>query len=454
LYIEEYVTIPKKEYEALKQLLCDLQAQVQLLQEEIRLLKNGKKSNTSHTSPSHDIGRSNLKSLREKTGKKPGGQKGHEGTTLQITSTPDEIIDYRSNFCSSCSNSLDSSVSILHERKQEIIIPPIKACYIEHRLYSTACCVCGHNTVGNLPSHLKAPIQYGTSVSATIAYLFAYQYLPYNRIKKVMSDLFNICLSEGTIDNLLAKATANAMPVYEQIQSRLQESKVIGGDETGTKINSDKGWFHVWQNNTLTFIVAAMTRGYKTTEVFFENGFPKAVYVSDCWSAQLKTPAKQHQLCLVHLLRELTNFEDALNCAWSIELKTLFKKAIQVKQELQDIDYLHPPNAITELEKELEKLLEVDSTLFHAKIKAFVKRLIKHRNSIFTFLHYQQVPFDNNSSERAIRNVKVKNKVSGCFRSQAGANRFAVLRSVIDTTVKNNQDVFSAINLLVNFAPK
>lgn len=452
--MEEYVTIPKKEYEGLKRLIVDLHAQVQLLQEEIRLLKNGKKSTTSHTSPSHDIGRSNLKSLREKSDKKTGGQKGHEGATLEITSTPDDIIDYRSNYCSSCSTPLDSSISILHERKQEIVIPPIKARYIEHRSYSIACSFCGYDNVTNLPSHLKAPIQYGTSVSASIAYLFAYQYLPYNRIKKVMSDLFNISLSEGTIDNLLAKVKTSAMPVYEQIQSRLQESKVVGGDETGTKINGNKGWFHVWQNNAFTFIAAAMTRGYQTTEVYFAKGFSKAIYVSDCWSAQLKTPAKQHQLCLAHLLRELTNFEDALQCPWSIELKMLFKKAIRVKQELEAIDYLDPPNVITELEKELKKLLEVDSTLFHTKIKAFIKRLIKHKNSIFTFLHYQQVPYDNNGSERAIRNIKVKNKVSGCFRSEEGANRFAIIRSVIDTTVKNKQDVFSAINLLVNFVPE
>jgi len=454
LPIEEYITIPKKEYEALKQLICDLQAQVQLLQEEIRFLKNGKKSTTSHTSPSHDIGRSNLKSLREKSDKKTGGQQGHEGSTLQMSCSPDEIIDHISNYCMICSSTLDSTTSILQERKQEIVIPPIQARYLEHRSYSTACSVCGHANVSALPSHLKSPIQYGTSVSATIAYLFAYQHLPYNRIKKVMSDLFSISLSEGTIDNVLSKVTACAMPMYEQIQLRLQQSNVVGGDKTGTKIEGKKGWFHVWQNNTLTFIVAAMSRGYHTTQVYFENGFSKAVYVSDCWSAQLKTPAKKHQLCLAHLLRELTNFEEALKCTWSAELKVLFKKAIKVKSELEVSDYLHPPNVIKELELELEKMLAIDSSNFHCKSKAFVKRLIKNRQSIFTFLYYQQVPYDNNASERAIRNVKVKNKVSGCFRSQAGANRFAVIRSVIDTTVKNSQNVFSAINMLVKFVPE
>lgn len=424
------------------------------LQEEIRLLKNGKKSNTSNTSPSHDLGRSNSKSLREKSDKKSGGQKGHEGTTLQLSTQPDEIINYKPNFCRACSKALDTEVPVLTERKQEIVIPSIRAHYIEHRANAIKCSCCGYNNLSNLPPHLKAPIQYGTSVSTAIAYLFAYQYLPYNRIKSAMRDMFNISLSEGTIDNLLAKTTALAMPAYKQIQARIQQSCVVGGDETGTKINGSKGWFHVWQNVSLTFIVAAMTRGYKTTELYFEKGFSKAVYVSDCWSAQLKTSAKKHQLCLAHLLRELTNFEDALNCKWSMEFKQLLKKSIVIKQELRAIDYLHPPLAVAELEIELGEMLEIDAINFHSKTKAFVKRLIKNKKSVFTFLYHHNVPYDNNGSERAIRNVKVKNKISGSFKSLEGATRFAILRSVIDTTVKNTQDVFEAINIVANFVPE
>lgn len=447
MYIEEQITISKKEYDGLISLILKLQ-------EEIRLLKNGKKSGTSHTSPSHDIGRSNTVTLREKTGKKPGGQIGHQGNTLEMVDTPDEIIDYRSAYCTSCSSLLDSTLSGLTERKQEIVIPPIKPMYIEHRSYTTNCLSCGHNNISVLPSHLKAPIQYGTSVSSTIAYLFAYQYLPYNRIKIMMRDLFHISLSEGTIDNILAKITSCAMPMYDEIQLRIQQSNVVGGDETGTKINGKKAWFHVWQNSKLTFIVAAMTRGYKTTESYFEKGFTNAVYVSDCWSAQLKTPAVKHQLCLAHLLRELTNFEQALNCKWSLDIKVLLKKAIALKQKLQVVDYCDPPPLINELENELTKLLEIDTSFFHSKVKAFVKRIIKNQESVFTFLHYNEVPYDNNGSERAIRNIKVKNKISGSFRSEQGATRFAVLRSVIDTTIKNNQDVFASLNLLTKFIPE
>ena len=370
-----------------------------------------------------------------------------------MSDAPDQIVDHKPDFCGGCASPLASAVPELTERKQEIVVPPIQARYIEHRSY-TIKCTCGYINVGGLPIHLKAPIQYGTSVSATIAYLFAYQYLPYNRIKKAMRDLFGISLSEGTIDNILAKISALAMPLYNHIQGRVQESNVVGGDETGTKINGRKGWFHVWQTPLLTFIVAAATRGYKTTESYFGMGFKKAVYVSDCWSAQLKTPAKRHQLCLAHLIRELTNFEDALQCAWSSQLKLLLKKAIALKQGLQDHDYLHPPPCVIALELQLERMLEVDVGNFHPKPKAYVKRLIKNKESVFTFLYYRNVPYDNNGSERAIRNVKVKNKISGSFRSEQGATRFAILRSVIDTTVKNGQDVFKALNLLARLAPE
>jgi transposase len=365
----------------------------------------------------------------------------------------DQVIDYTPSFCTACASPLALGASTLVERKQEIVIPPIQALCIEHRSYSIKC-TCGHTNTSALPAPLKAPIQYGTSVSATVAYLFAYQCLPYQRIKKAMRDLFGIALSEGTIDNVLAKMTTLAKPFYHQIKGRLQQSNVVGGDETGTKINGRKAWFHVWQNPLFTFIVSAATRGYQSTALYFEKGFSKAVYVSDCWSAQLKTPAQKHQLCLAHLLRELTNFEDALQCKWSSELKLLLKKAIALKATLQEQDYLHPPPSVKEIELQLAAMLAVDTHHFHSKAKAYVKRLVKNRESVFTFLYYPQVPYDNNGSERAIRNVKVKNKISGSFRSEQGANRFAVLRSVIDTTIKNGQDVFNALGLLAKVIPE
>jgi hypothetical protein len=229
---------------------------------------------------------------------------------------------------------------------------------------------------------------------------------------------------------------------------------VIGSDETGASFGGKKGWFHTWQTTVLTFIVASFNRGYKTIEQYFTDGFPLSIYVSDCWAAQLKVVAFLHQLCTAHLLRELRNFEDALGCKWSIAMKQLLQDAIALKKQLTLQDYLQSPTAVNQIEERLTQLLQADHSTSHKKVQAFNKRLIKNKDSILTFLHHPKVPADNNGSEQAIRNVKVKAKVSGQFRSERGATRFAILRSVIDTTIKNTQNVFEALTLLINLEPE
>lgn len=446
MVIEETVTITRKEYDGLLSLILELR-------EEIRLLKNGRNSNTSHTPPSQDLGRSNLKNSREKSGKKTGGQFGHKGSTLQMRDIADEIIEYKPNFCCNCSYNLAETLSVLSERKQEVVIPPFQVKYIEHQSFTRTCISCGHKNTGKFPVNISAPVQYGQSVTSAITYLSIYQYLPYNRIKKLMNDLFQIQLSEGTITNILEKMTQRALPMYQEIQSRISVSGLVGGDETGTKINMKKGWFHVWQNPKLTFIVSSLNRGYATVQEYFCNGFKNAVYISDCWSAQIKVPALKHQLCFAHLLRELKNFEEAFDCKWSQDVKLLLQQAISLKKEMNPYDFLEPSLSVLEIETKFDQLLRIDSEQFHKKQKAFIKRLVKNRQNIFVFLYHENVPFDNNGSERAIRNIKVKNKISGCFRSENGAINFAVLRSVIDTTQKNTKDIFQAINLIAKFEP-
>lgn len=424
------------------------------LREKINLLRNGRKSNTSSTPPSHDIGRSNSKSLRLKTGRKNGGQKGHKGSTLEMSKEPDQIIDYKPDYCSTCGEGLQDIKSVVTESKQEVEIPKIQVHYIEHRSHTKICPKCGVCCKGHLPAHLKAPIQYGINVSVLVTYLSVFQYIPYKRIAKMLQDVFRLPISEGSIDNILERTTQKAAMVYETIRQLIQGSEVVGSDETGCAVNGKKGWFHTWQNEKLTFIVASLNRGYKTIENYFKDGFAKAVYVSDCWAAQLKVPALQHQLCMAHLLRELTNFEDALFCTWSKKMKQLLQDAIILKKQLTIADYNEPPPAVIELQTRLQDLLKEDYSKSHHKVQAFIKRLIKNKDSIFTFLHYQNVPPDNNGSERAIRNVKVKTKISGQFRTDRGANRFAILRSMIDTTNKNAQDIFSALTLLANIVPE
>lgn len=462
--IEETVTIPLAEYNKLKRIRGDhelLKLQmvevlkiVEALQEQMRLMRNGKNSGTSHTPPSHQIGRSNAKSLRVKTDRKTGGQPGHEGTTLQIKEVPDETINYIPDYCNGCGEDLQHAASVLKESRHEIVIPPIQVRHVEHRSYSKVCSHCGKFCTAAMPFHLTAPIQYGPSVTALVSYLSVYHYIPYQRMTVLLKDLFGLPISEGSIDNLLERGTQKALPVYHTIQQKIQQSEVVGSDETGASFGGRKGWFHAWQTPLLTFIVASFNRGYSTIEEYFADGFPFSIYVSDCWAAQLKVKAFLHQVCMAHLLRELRNFEDALGCKWSIAMKQLLQDAIALKKQLTAKDYLQKPAAVIQIEERLTRLLQQEHSASHKKVQAFSKRLIKNKNSILTFLYHPKVPPDNNGSERAIRNIKVKAKVSGQFRSERGATRFAILRSVIDTTIKNTQNVFEALTLLFKFQPE
>jgi len=461
--IEKTITISKREYDSLKEenvelkhalsealtLIKELQLEVKNLQTELRLLKNGRNSRTSSTPSSHDYGRSNNYNLREKTGRKSGGQKGHKGSSLKMSTNPDEIIKHFPKYCNQCGEEFSSnSVSELYERKQEVVIPRIVPKYIEHQSYSCNCHNCNTKTVSNLPSNLKANIQYGKNVQALISYLSVYQYLPSNRIKRFFNDVMTLPISEGTIFNIIESMSKKAEPTYKTIENLIGKSSVVGGDESGVKINGKKAWFWVFQNTLLTYIKVANSRAYDSITETFSNGFPNSVYVSDSLAAQLKVDTKAKQLCLAHLLRELSNFEDAFKCTWAPKMKQLFKSAILHKKEMTITDYLQVSENVKKFENKLTELLEFDYSDKHKKQKAFINRLLKNRKNILTFLYYHQVPPDNNGSERAIRNAKVKMKISNQFKSFDFANHYAVIRSVIDTTIKNSNDVFGALSCL------
>jgi transposase len=452
--VEEMVHIRRSEYEQLlsqQAELIELKTLIIKLREELELLKNGRNSKTSSTAPSQDLTRSNLHSLRTSSGKKSGGQPGHDGHTLSLSETPDIIIDHFPATCT-CGCSLESVLSIDQTRRQVVDIPPVKPEYTEHRSHHKLCPCCGKLNIGEYPSGVNTRLQYGSNVKSIVSYMSVYQYLPYKRMVTFFKDMFSLPLSEGSIDNILEEMSQKSAIAYDAIRERIVKSEVVGSDETGCRVNGKKHWFHVWQNSILTFIVSFASRGHKVIEKYFPGGFIHSFYVSDCWASQLKTTAKAHQICIAHLLRELLNFEKSLQDIWSVKMQDLLRRAIILKRTMLAEDYRNPPEEVAKLNKELDELLDVDMSGFHKKEQAFINRLRKLRQSIFTFLRYPNVPPDNNGSERSIRNVKVKTKVSGQFRNSEGkgAERFARIRSVIDTTIKNGQDVFYALKCMAD----
>jgi hypothetical protein len=157
---------------------------------------------------------------------------------------------------------------------------------------------------------------------------------------------------------------------------------------------------------------------------------PQATLISDSWAAQLKTPAKRHQLCLAHLLRELNYFQELYHIKWAADMKDLLSRAISLKNKMILEQYDQPFEDRNILLNEFDQLIKQELPKKYSKLFPLQKRLKKRKHQVFNFLFYPDVPYDNNGSKRAIRNLKVKQKVSGEFRSDRGAEIFAVLRSV------------------------
>ncbi len=442
----------KAEPAELGQLVKELQEKVLLLLQQLEQKSVRKDSHNSHNPPSQD--KSNpkrRKSLRKRSGRKSGGQPGHRGHTLSQKADPDDHVDLKSNFCGCCGEALPESEQRLISKRQVVEIPPVNPIYIEYRQHSCTCPNCQHEQKADYPEGVNAPIQYGSSVIALISYLSVYQYLPFGRLKQLLKDLFNLPISEGSIDNILKRAAAKVGSIYEMIRQKIETATQVGSDETGAKVNGDKWWIWVWQNVLNTFLKASNNRGSRTIEQTFANGLPNATIGSDRLAAQLKTPSKNKQLCLPHLQRDLVWLEEKEKNAWATHFKKLLEDALDLRKlaEQRGRPYRQGASAQTyELEHRLNRLLaRAIVKEQYSDTVTFQKSMIKNRNFIFPFLYDLEVPPDNNASERAIRNVKVKQKISGQFKS--GQQAFCILRSVIDTLKKRKLDVFTYLSQII-----
>lgn len=400
-----------------------------------------KNSKNSSKPPSSDYPKiAKTKSLRKASGKKAGGQLGHKGTTLKMVDSPSIIEKHTPNFCTCCGSDLADISGEFAGKRQVIDIPPIQPVVTEHRIFNKKC-TCGNVNNGNYPEGIVTPISYGGNVQALAMYMHARQYMPYERLREFFNTIFNLPISTGGINYLIQKYTNKALPFYNQIREKVQVNKAIGADETGANINGKLHWAWVFQNTHATFLSIHQKRGYQAIEEIMPKGFKDNILITDCWKSYFKTNAANHQLCTAHLLRELEYFTQKYkNDSWSANMKKLIMDALD----------LHKKEESTDDEKEIifstfNGLLEADIDPKKKDLVTFKKRMVKYVGYVFLFLKEQHIPPDNNASERAVRNFKVKQKVSGFFKSIEGADSYAILRSIIDTAIKNAQNPFEVL---------
>jgi transposase len=434
--------------DSLRREIDELKKENLVLKERIHELEHPKNSGNSSIPPSKDDNRiKRNQSLRAGTGKKSGGQPGHKGHTLEMVATPDEIIHHKPSVCKSCGRALSGLASTVCEARQVVEIPPIQPIHVEHRRHSTVC-TCGCLNRANFPERVKSPIQYGETVESLVTYLSVGQYIPYNRIVSMLSGLFHIPLSEGSVSNIINRFANRAKPFYEQIRKEIEASAVVGADETGARMNGEKWWFWTWQNNQGTYTTASRNRAFATVDANFPEGFPKAVLVSDRYGAHLKTEAYAHQLCISHLFRDLNYLIELTGAKALKRVKELLRQAVFLKSQLRPVDYQQPNPVRSYIRRETLKVLLGDHCNEHRKVRSLMKALSRSKNHIFEFLYHEHVQPDNNASERAIRNVKVKQKVSTMFKSELGIANYAIIRSVFDTCAKRNIPALHACKII------
>ena len=382
-------------------------------------------------------------SLREKSGKKPGGQPGHKGNTRLMSDQPDETEDIQPNYCRECGREL-SGIEGKEEYREECvgvrIIPVIKRIRFLNKTCTCGCC----NRVEY--TKRKNPVYLSSEIRALVVYLNIVMCMPYNRIISFLHDVMHIDISEGSIRNFIEDAGGKADAICDRIATELVKSPVAGADESGFYVNGKLNWAWILQNPKLTLTWIAKGRGAKEMDDRFgPNALENTVLTTDRHSAYFTMNVKGHQICIPHLLRNL-NYLNELdkNQNWSSRLQELLKKAVHWRNT--------NPETIADTStwmESLDKLLNENLDKFKKPFRQIRNSLRKLKDHVFYFLKDPRVPSHNNASEGGIRILKVKQKRSGGFRSQAGAEDFMAIHSVADTAKKNDFSRWDAILELV-----
>ena len=408
-----------------------------------------KNSGNSSTPPSKenmkDENIRRTKTLRKPTGRKPGGQQGHEGSTLKMAEKPDETEDVSANYCTKCGASLEDCERSLDYVTQVVSIPDLKPIVKEIHHYITICKNCGERIQSHAPRKRGSnAVVYDATVKTLVVYLSVVMFLPYGRIENFFKEVFGLQISQGSFVNWVSEAKKNAAPVIDKIKECIMKSAVVGFDESGLYCNKRLDWTWIAQTVYFTLLFHGSGRSHKELESRFGSSLERMTAVTDRHSAYFTLNFLNHQVCVAHLLRELQYLNELdKEQEWSKKMEALFQEAIHERNENPQVIFDKQPWLLR-----LDALLTENLEHMKEQFGQLKKGLIKCRDYIFNFLENPAIPPDNNASERGIRKVKIKMKNSGTFRSDAGADAFLDLLSIVETTKKHNNSPYAAIRAL------
>ena len=445
----------------LKEELSEMQGENYRLRRRLGELERliTKDSHNSSRPPSTDLPwTKKTRNLRHPSGNKPGGQAGHAGHTRPLAQRPTRLVRHRPVQCSDCQESLADAQVAGTERRQVIDIVPARLRVTEHRVEALRCPRCQGTTKVGFPAGVKAPVQYGPGVRARALYLHDYQLLPYARTVEAMRELFGCTLSAGTLANLVAGCADGLVETELKIKRRLRRSGVIHADETGMRIGKRLQYVHVASTPSLTHYAAAAHRGHTAMDEI--NVLPqyRGTCVHDGLLSYSHYTQCRHALCGVHLLRELTYFEElgVETKQWAAPLKALLlEMKAEVDREREGGGTRLSETVLIEFRNRYDRGIAAGQAAqpppelpapVCRQARNLLLRLEQRKTEVLRFLTDFAVPFDNNQAERDLRMVKLKQKTSGCFRSEAGARQFCRIRSYLSTMRKQGRGVLQALD--------
>jgi transposase len=463
--------VQAKTIDVLTQQVSSLTRQVDSLTVEVKTLKEklSKNSHNSSKPPSSDgYSKPAPKSLRKKSGKPSGGQRGHKGQTLRMVVTPDIVEKYEVTSCTHCCADLSHAPIIDVERRQIFDLPPIELQVTEHQAQIKQCTTCGKSSKATFPDNIGKGAQYGTKIQAILTYFNQYQLLPYQRTQEMFQDLFNIHLSQGTIKNVLSRG-ANALTDFtEHLKTNLLQSPVNYFDETGLRVEAKLNWLHVASNEQLTYYFIHGKRGKEAMDEMGILSNYQGYAVHDHWMSYYRYNCL-HVLCNAHHLRELTFVEEQYQQPWATKMKECLlgikagvEEAISLGvcalTQAQIIGFEHYYDGIVFEAKQQVPIIKAPTLKKRGRVKKhkshnLLNRLIEHKSEVLAFMYNFSLPFDNNLAERDIRMTKLKQKISGCFRSAEGGDIFCSLRSYLSTVKKQGINRLDALIDLFNGNP-
>jgi len=439
-------------------------AECQTLRERVQTLEDqvAKDSHNSHKPPSSDgLAKPKPKSLRSKSGRPTGGQPGHPGRTLRRVEKPDRTVRHAVGRCADCGRPLGDQAPDHVERRQVFDLPEPKLEVTEHQA-EVKTCPCGRVNRAAFPPEAAAPVQYGPRVKSVAVYLGEYQLLPFDRLAEIMRDLFACeSFSEGTLANFKADCSRRLKPVEAAIRGLAAAAPVAGFDETGMRATGSLHWLHTVSTQLLTWYYAHKRRGSVAMDAAGILPEYRGRAVHDFWKSYLNYGC-DHALCNAHLLRELTFLWEEQTQQWAKEMIDHLL-AIKVAVATADEVGLHAL-PLSDQERVLKRYQRIVKAGYaqnppappargpkrrgrrkQSKARNLLDRFRDHPGSILAFMRDFAVPFDNNQSERDLRMMKLRQKISGTFRSFEALTNFCRIRGYVSTARKNGLNALDAL---------